>query len=88
MKTQMYALRDNLCDFFTPPFFSVHEADAIRSVGHLVNSDADTPICKSPGDFTLYNLGSYDDHTGAFEILPQPSIVTNCDVLLLRDQND
>lgn len=78
MKTHVYAIHDNLCGFFTPPFFAINHADAQRSVSHLVNSNSDIPICKSPSDFALYALGTYDDSTAAFDLLAQPLALINC----------
>lgn len=88
MKTEIYAIHDNLCGFFTPPFFAINKADAQRSVSHLVNSDADIPICKSPSDFTLFALGTYDDSTATFDLLGQPLVLINCGQLASISQID
>ena len=88
MKTDMFAIHDNLCGYFTPPFFAINSADAQRSVSHLVNSGSDIPVCKSPSDFTLYVLGSYDDSSASFELHPQPLAIINCGQLININQSD
>lgn len=45
------------------PFTSHNEGSAIRDFGHAVKDPASV-LSKSPEDFTLIYLGTFDDETG------------------------
>ena len=54
-------------------------AVGVRSFSDEVNNDReDNQINKHPSDFSLYELGSYDDDTGLFET-HEPKLLINGD---------
>lgn len=73
MLLQVVVLRDSAIDAFGTPYFVTHLGSATRGLGDAVNGgNADLSVSKHPEDFALYHLGSYDDGTGMFELLPTP----------------
>ena len=68
MKLNIYAIRDRATDQFGNPMFMVANGQAIRSFADEVNrEDATNQLYQHPEDFDLYELGSYDTDTGAFD---------------------
>jgi len=63
MKHNIYAVFDTKANTYTPPYFQHAEPMAIRTFGDCVNDDGHT-FGKHPEDYTLFNLGIYDDATG------------------------
>lgn len=62
MKKLMLSLFDEPAGVFCTPFFSHNEATALRDLDHAVKDPA-SQIHRSPGDFTMYELGYFDDTT-------------------------
>lgn len=72
MKYLMVAVRDRAADVYATPNFVNSLGGAIRSFGDAINSgDKQSALCAHPEDFDLYELGSYNDETADFEILPK-----------------
>lgn len=59
----IYAIRDDQVDAYAQPFFSPTNGSALRAFADHVN-EAGTAANKHPRDFSLYHLGTYDEHTG------------------------
>lgn len=70
MEYRIYAVRDEAVQSFGVPFFVTTEAVALRNFKILCN-DPNSTVYKSPSDFALYCLGSYNDEDASFSsILP------------------
>lgn len=65
MIMKVFALRDSKAKCFGPPFYMQERAMAIRALSDLVK-DGTQMAARHPEDFTLYQLGEYDDFTGVF----------------------
>lgn len=77
--TVMCSVRDVVASTFGRPFFAVNTASATRSLTQEVNSQSDGNMLNSnPGDFELYELGSFDDQTAMFDLLSQPRLIVRC----------
>ncbi len=59
---KLYAVRDTQADATMRPVFFEKDEIAIRSF-ILSVSNAEDPMNKTPVDFTLYRIGTYDDET-------------------------
>lgn len=70
MKSIIVAVRDQKSVSFTQPVTVPTRGSAIRSWGDQLNDpkNADQEQYKHPEDFTLWQIGEYDDTTG--EITP------------------
>lgn len=54
---------DSKSKSYATPFFVKHKAEALRSWQDVVNKE-DHPISKWPEDFTLFEIGTYDEIKG------------------------
>lgn len=63
MKTKIFAIHDAKVGSYMQPFFMQSAGQALRSWGTSIN-DPSTLFCTHPADFTLFELGTYDDETG------------------------
>lgn len=71
MKVKVFAIRDSKVEAFNQPFFSATKGSAIRAVTTAL-SDSSSNYCKFAEDFSLFELGTFDDSTGMFELLSSP----------------
>lgn len=61
--TNMYAVYDMKAAAFLQPFFSALDATAIRAMSAVVN-DPTSMIHKFPGDYALFQIGTFDEQLG------------------------
>lgn len=71
MKLIAIAVLDLATETYGRPFFVPHPGQAMRSFMDEVKN-RDSEIGKHPGDYELYELGSFDDATGQFTPPPAP----------------
>lgn len=83
MKLLAFVIRDRAANVFDRPFFAIARGAAIRSFSDAVNG-GDPNFSKHPGDFDLFELGTYDDNTGLFETGVPHQIAVGKD-LVVRD---
>ena len=70
MRLIIYAVHDALSVSFGTPFFCLSEGNARRA---LVDGYAGRP--GAPGDFVLFELGTYNTDDAYFHLTPVPSRV-------------
>lgn len=63
MMLMAFSLLDTKTGHFSPPFFMGGRGQAIRAVMEL-GADMSTTVGRHPGDFSLVQLGQFDDQTG------------------------
>lgn len=68
MKYIGLSVYDSKALFFSPPFFAPNIGSGIRSWGDEVRNPL-TPWSKHPGDYQLYEIGTYDSDTGLLSSL-------------------
>ena len=66
IKNFLYAIKDVKVGFWKP-FIQPNEAVAIRDFANMVNSGRDSFIDDNYNDLELWQIGTYDDSTGAIE---------------------
>lgn len=71
MLVKVFGIYDSKAEAYLPPFFMKSKGEAIRAITAHVN-DAQHNFCKYSEDFTLFELGSFDDSNGKFELLLTP----------------
>lgn len=74
MILKCYAIHDNAINEFVQPFYVVNLNVAIRSLRHAVG-DENHDFHRTPADFTLFELGTFDSCSGVHTLLPTPSRV-------------
>lgn len=60
---KVFAVYDSKAEAYLPPFFVQNQAVALRSFASAAQ-DADHQFHKFGADYTLFELGEYDDSTG------------------------
>lgn len=68
----VYAIKDNDIGAFNKPFFLQTDVEAIRTVTTSIEG---TMLANFPGSFTLEQLGTFDEKTGAFTDLEAPKLI-------------
>jgi len=66
MRLLGFALYDSKAKYFTPPFFCSNEDVARRMVAAMV-ADRNTMVGQFPTDWTLFQIGSYEDGAAGLE---------------------
>lgn len=67
MNVKLFCVYDCKSEIFKPPFTALTTADALRSWAAICN-DPQTQISMHPADFTLFELGTYDQTKGEFTL--------------------
>jgi len=63
MIKKMFSVFDIKAAVFSSPFVSIRNETAIRDFNNAC-ADPDSMLSKNPGDYSLYELGEFDDTTG------------------------
>ena len=68
---KIYTVFDHKAEAYLPPFYMQTKGTAIRSFTESCN-DHTTTFHKYPEDFTLFELGEFDDQTSTFDLHLSP----------------
>jgi len=70
MKLKLFVVYDSKTECYGVPFFRDFTANALREWVEVASnvSDKNNQISKFPADFTLFEIGSYDQLTGDVEL--------------------
>lgn len=60
---KIYTVYDSKVEAYMSPFCQRSKGEALRAWETAVN-DEQTQFCKFPADFTLFEIGEFDDNTG------------------------
>ena len=60
--SKLFTVYDCKTETYLRPFTMLTKGEAIRGFAETAN-DPQSQICKYPADFTLFELGEYDDQT-------------------------
>ena len=77
MRLSVYAVHDSISVSFGTPFFCLSEGNARRA---LIDGYAGRP--GAPGDFVLYELGTYETDDASFHLTQVPSRVCSLSELV------
>lgn len=66
MIINMYVTFDAKAKLYSRPFYTQTRGMAIRTFADIAN-DKDHPIGRHPEDYTLYEIGTFDDVSGKIE---------------------
>ncbi len=70
MKHKVFSIYDVKAKAYLPPFILPETPMAVRVFGDCVNSD-DHQFGKHPGDYTLFDMGVWDDSNCLLVTLPE-----------------
>lgn len=83
---RMFAIRDTKTEMFHPPFYAHNEGHALRIIQDMAMSEG-SQLGRHPSDYSISEIGSFDDHTG--EVVGSiPRGIMFVDELLKGDSND
>lgn len=63
MLKKVYSIYDEKACFFSAPYVSTNDLTALRSFSQVA-TDPHTEIHRFPTDYSLYEIGTFDDFTG------------------------
>lgn len=69
MILNIYTIYDSAAKAYLRPFFLHNDAMAVRAFKTNVNDHVNSDIYKSPDQFTLFKIGTYNDETAELEML-------------------
>lgn len=79
----IFSVRDSASELYGQPFFVPSRGVALRSFADEANrAAADNALNQHPEDFILYELGTFDESTGAFSCHEPQQVARGKDVLL------
>lgn len=85
--TKMYAIYDSCAAAYLTPFFYENDLLAMRAFGALVNLP-DHLFSTNPGDFTLFQFGTFGITSGEFDAQKTPVRIRSGQALVLKQPND
>jgi len=71
-KLLVFSVYDSKAEVYGTPIFFAAKGLATRAFDDQANKP-DSPIFQHPGDFTLFQLGEFDQDSGQLIPLPSPS---------------
>lgn len=83
----VFAVRDSVAGYFNPPFVTRSLGEAERGFTDAVR-DPKHPFNAHPEDYELFQLGTYDDGTGMFEVGVPVSVAHGKAVARARSVSD
>ena len=83
MKKVYYAVYDRKAEMYMPPFLEVKDGTAIRALQDAIASK-DHPFAKHPEDFSLFQLGVFDDETGMITANEKPVKLQEIEKLIVE----
>lgn len=84
MKLTAFSILDGKSGIYNRPWFAVSTGVALRNFSDLVN-DPKTEVSRHPEDYTICELGTYDDTTGTFEGLVSPKPLGNASQYIVHN---
>lgn len=84
MITKIFTVFDSKAEVYLVPFFYNTRGEAIRSFKDTVN-DRSHPMGRHPADFTLFEIGHYDNETGICEAIPAFNLGNGVELQEQRD---
>lgn len=64
---KVYTVYDSAVQAYDKPFVLRNKGEALRSWQEVANNK-ETMICKRPSEFTLFEIGEWDDLTGVISL--------------------
>lgn len=70
MKLKLFVVHDSKTDSYGIPFFRDFTANALREWAEVASNteDKQNQIAKYPGDFSLFEVGEFDQSTGVLSL--------------------
>lgn len=73
---KVFTVHDSKASAYLPPFYMRNSGEAIRAF-ETTAKDPSTQFNKYPKDFTLFEIGSWDEENGQITMLQHPKLLIN-----------
>lgn len=77
----IFSVHDSKAQAYLPPFYMRNKGEALRAFETTVK-DTNTQFNKYPQDYTLVELGTFDENTATIETWEKPIILENASAFL------
>jgi len=77
----LYSIRDVKLSIFNLPFYQDSAIQAIRQLKMSMMTNPDLLISRFPSDYELFELGTFEDVTGSFDIPEQKKFIISIKIL-------
>lgn len=67
----MFAIYDSAITTWMPPIYARNKGEMLRQFSDAV-ADPQSKLAKHPGDYSLFELGTFDDDKCKFDLLKSP----------------
>lgn len=74
MISKVFAVRDTKAENYFAPWFFIQPGQALRQFSDLVNDDS-TMLARHPADYSLYEVGEWDDLAGLLSAVNPPKFL-------------
>lgn len=71
MLYSVFSIHDSAVGAWLPPIYAKNKGDMLRQFTDAVNN-RESVLFKHPGDYALYEVGTWDDDNCNFNLLKQP----------------
>lgn len=71
MIMKVFGIYDSKAEAYLPPFMMKSKGEAIRALTNHIN-DREHNFCKYAEDFTLFELGSWNDSNAMYDLFDTP----------------
>jgi hypothetical protein len=71
MLQKLFSIYDSKAESFSNPVYLNSTGLAVRTFSDSVQ-DPESPFHQHPADYTLFELGTYEDTNAKFDLLPTP----------------
>lgn len=78
---KLFSLFDSKSESYTPPQLHKTNAEAIRSFAGAINSPQGGVIAAHPSDFTLFEIGTWDDENGRLNVTDKIAVVNGIELV-------
>lgn len=83
---KMFAIYDSKAEAYNTPFFFSTIGQATRAFTDEI-SNSRSQLHAHPEDYALFELGSYDDSSATFDLLPAPKSLGLASEFVVRGQD-
>ncbi len=84
MKHRIFSVYDEKAHAYLPPFVFPETGMAVRTFGDCLTDDGHQ-FGKHPSDYTLFDLGEFDDSNGAIESVGRGKVANGVELLGVSD---
>lgn len=87
MKVNIYSIYDSAVQAFMQPFFSATDQSAQRAIiDNMSDPRAQSMLAKHYQDFSLFHIGTFNDHDGVIEAFVPVMVCTLLSLNILKDK--